>query len=94
MTPPTPSHAPGEQEPDDHSCSEPVGDDNLVICQEATGKDTVIGGGEFPDKDRKPDDAAPGGDPETGSTHKDIAESLTGPPPEGTDPMAGEAPTG
>jgi hypothetical protein len=57
----TPTYEPGEQEPDDHMCSEPVGDDGVVICQTAVGKDNVIGGGEFPDKDRKPDPAARGG---------------------------------
>ena len=57
----TPTHQPGEQEPDDHMCSEPVGDDGTVVCQTAVGADNVIGGGEFPDKDRAPDDAAPGG---------------------------------
>lgn len=55
------TYKPGEQEPDDHMCSEPVGDDGVVICQTAAGKDNVIGGGEFPDKDREPDLAAPGG---------------------------------
>jgi hypothetical protein len=57
----TPTYRPGEQEPDDHLCSEPVGDDGRVICQEAVGEDNVIGGGEFPDKEREPDPAAPGG---------------------------------
>ena len=32
----TPTYKPGEQEPDDHACSEPVGDDDVVICQTAT----------------------------------------------------------
>lgn len=76
-------------------CSEPVGDDGEVICQTAVGKDNVIGGGEFPDRDRPPDDAAPGGgDPKTGSTREDPAAVSSGPPPGGTDPMAGEAPSG
>jgi hypothetical protein len=57
----TPTYQPGEQEPDDHMCSEPVGDDGRVICQTAVGEDNVIGGGEFPDRDREPDEAAPGG---------------------------------
>jgi hypothetical protein len=56
----TPTQRTGEQEPDDHACSEPVGDDGIVICQQAVGKDNVIGGGEFPDRDRPPDPAAIG----------------------------------
>ena len=32
--------------------------------------------------------------PETGSTEEDPAVARTGPPPGGTDPMAGEAPSG
>jgi hypothetical protein len=75
-------------------CSEPVGDDSTIVCQTAVGKDNVIGGGEFPDKDREPDPAAPGGDPETGSTPEDPTVERTGPPPGGSDPMAGEAPSG
>jgi hypothetical protein len=63
----TPTHRPGEQEPDDHACSEPVGDDGRVICQEAVGADNVVGGGEYPDKDRQPDPAAPGGSGSEGS---------------------------
>lgn len=57
----TPTHRPGEQEPDDHLCSEPVGDDGEVICQEPVGEEQVVGGGEFPDRDRAPHPAAPGG---------------------------------
>jgi hypothetical protein len=57
----TPTYRPGEQEPDDHRCSEPVGDDGRVVCQDAAGEDNVVGGGEFPDKEREPDPAAPGG---------------------------------
>ena len=53
-----PTQRPGEQEPDD---SEPVGDDGRVICQEAVGQEQVVGGGEFPDRRREPDPAAPGG---------------------------------
>jgi hypothetical protein len=90
----TPTQRPGEQEPDDHMCSEPVGEDGTVICQTAVGEDNVIGGGEFPDKDREPDAAAPGGDPETGSTVTDPSAQASGLPPSGTDPMAGEAPSG
>ena len=42
-----------------------------------------------------PEDDPPHTDPETGSTPKDPTEEGTGPPPAGTDPMAGdEAPSG
>ncbi|MDP1819668.1 MAG: hypothetical protein Q8K58_07200 [Acidimicrobiales bacterium] len=56
----TPTQRTSEHEPDDHRCSEPVGDDGTVICPDAGGEDVVAGGGEFPDKDRPADDAAPG----------------------------------
>lgn len=54
-----------QQEPDDHRMSEPLdldgdGDDETVIAQDAVGKDNVLGGGEFPDPDTPPSEAAPG----------------------------------
>jgi hypothetical protein len=57
----TPTQRPGEQEPDDHLCSEHVGEDGEVVCQEAAGEQQVAGGGEYPDKEREPHPAAPGG---------------------------------
>jgi hypothetical protein len=43
-------------------CSEPVdtGDGEVVICQDAQGSDTVVGGGEFPDPGAPPQAPAPG----------------------------------
>lgn len=46
------------------------------------------------DTDDTDDDREPlRSDPETGSTKPDPAVEGTGPPPEGDDPMAGEAPS-
>lgn len=44
-------------------CTEPLEDedgDEYVICQDATGADTVVGGGEYPDPDAPPRGPAPG----------------------------------
>ena len=54
-----------EQEPDDHRMSEPLdmdadGEAESIIGQDAAGAEVVRGGGEFPDKDRKPEPPAPG----------------------------------
>lgn len=54
-----------EQEPDDHRMSEPLdmdadGEAETVIAQDASGVEAVRGGGEFPDKRRKPEAPAPG----------------------------------
>jgi hypothetical protein len=50
-----------QQEPDDHACSEPVGEDGeTVICQQPVGDERTLGGGEFPDPDRPPEPPAPG----------------------------------
>ena len=54
-----------EQEPDDHRMSEPLdmdgdGDAETVIAQDASGVEAVRGGGEFPDKRRRPEPPAPG----------------------------------
>ena len=54
-----------EQEPDDHRMSEPLdmdadGEAETVIGQDASGVEAVRGGGEFPDKRRRPEPPAPG----------------------------------
>ena len=41
-----------------------------------------------------PEDDPTHGDPDTGSSAEDPSAEKTGLPPEGTDPMAGEAPSG
>lgn len=51
------------QDVDLSRCSEPLEDEEgeeRVICQDATGADTVEGGGEFPDPDTPPQAPAPG----------------------------------
>ena len=54
-----------EQELDDHRMSEPLdmdgdGEAETVIAQDASGVEAVRGGGEFPDKRRRPEPPAPG----------------------------------
>jgi hypothetical protein len=58
-----------QQEPDDHSMSEPLdtdgdGEDDTVIAQEPVGAENVAGGGEFPDPDTPPQPPAPGSAPD------------------------------
>jgi hypothetical protein len=56
--------APDDVDPAEQArCTEPLEDeagDEYVICQDATGADTVAGGGEYPDRDAPPQAPAPG----------------------------------
>jgi hypothetical protein len=51
----------------------------------------MLSDGAEPNEDESPEDLRE--DPKTGSTPMDPSAERTGAPPDGTDPMAGEAPS-
>lgn len=63
---------PGQEPVDESTRSEPLDLDegpDVVIAQQNTGPGNELGGGEFPDPDTPPTDAAPGEDAE-GAEHR------------------------